>query len=40
MAQVYFNENHNKTAVFDFFVRPTKKDLIFTGLEQLIPKLI
>ncbi|HIE59264.1 MAG TPA: nicotinate phosphoribosyltransferase [Persephonella sp.] len=38
MAQVYFNENHNKTAVFDFFVRPTKKRpyFIFAGLEQLL----
>ncbi len=38
MAQVYFNEKHNKTAVFDFFVRPTKKRpyFIFAGLEQLV----
>jgi len=42
MAQVYFEENHNKTAVFDFFVRPTKKRpfFIFAGLEGLIEYLL
>ena len=38
MAQVYFNENMNKTAVFDFYTRPVKKRpyLLSAGLEQLL----
>ncbi len=38
MAQVYFNENMNKTAVFDFYTRPVEKRsyLLNAGLEQLL----
>ncbi len=38
MAQVYFNENMNKTAVFDFYTRPDKRRpyLLSAGLEQLL----
>ncbi len=38
MAQVYFEENMNKTAVFDFYTRPDKRRpyLVSAGLEQLL----
>jgi len=38
MAQVYFKEGMNKTAVFDFYTRPVEKRsyLINAGLEQLL----
>ncbi len=38
MAQVYFNEGMNKTAVFDFYTRPVEKRsyLINAGLEQAL----
>ncbi|NPA52191.1 MAG: nicotinate phosphoribosyltransferase [Aquificae bacterium] len=38
MAQVYFKENMNKTAVFDFYTRPDKRRpyLVSAGLEQLL----
>jgi nicotinate phosphoribosyltransferase len=38
MAQVYFNENINKTAIFDFYTRPIKNRsyLVNAGLEQLL----
>jgi nicotinate phosphoribosyltransferase len=42
MANVYFNINENKTAVFNFYVRPTKKRnfFIFAGLNELIDYLL
>ncbi len=38
MAQVYFKEGLDKTAIFDFYTRPVKKRsfLINAGLEQLL----
>ncbi|WP_200762239.1 nicotinate phosphoribosyltransferase [Nitrosophilus alvini] len=38
MAQVYFNENMNKTAIFDFFTREIKNRsyLLNAGLEQVL----
>ncbi len=38
MAQVYFNENMNKTAIFDFYTRPIKNRsyLLNAGLEQVL----
>ena len=38
MAQVYFNENFNKTAIFDFYTRPVKNRsyLLNAGLEQVL----
>lgn len=38
MAQVYLKENRTKTAIFDFYIRPTKKRTFFlnAGLEQLL----
>ncbi len=42
MANVYFNINENKTAVFNFYVRPTKKRnfFIFAGLNELVDYLL
>ncbi len=38
MAQVYLKDNMTKTAVFDFYIRPTEKRSFFinSGLEQLL----
>ncbi len=42
MAQVYFDKNMNKTAIFDFYTRPVENRsyLINAGLEQLIYYLL
>ncbi|MFN3787278.1 MAG: nicotinate phosphoribosyltransferase, partial [Sulfurihydrogenibium azorense] len=42
MAQVYFEKGLNKTAVFNFFIRPTNKRnyFLFTGLDLLIDYLL
>ncbi len=41
MAQIYFNENRHEKAVFNFFVRPSKKRnyYLFVGLQQLLQYL-
>ncbi|BCD60211.1 MULTISPECIES: nicotinate phosphoribosyltransferase [unclassified Nitratiruptor] len=38
MAQVYFEKGMNKEAIFEFFIRPTKKRpyFVMAGLEQLL----
>ncbi|WP_297887584.1 nicotinate phosphoribosyltransferase [Sulfurihydrogenibium sp.] len=42
MAQVYFEKKMDKTAVFNFFIRPTNKRnyFLFTGLDLLIDYLL
>lgn len=42
MAQVYFEKSMEKTAVFNFFIRPTEKRnyFLFSGLEFLIDYLL
>lgn len=42
MAQVYFEKKMDKTAVFNFFIRPTNKRnyFLFTGLDFLIDYLL
>ena len=38
MAQVYFQKNMNKEAVFDFYIRPTQKRpyFVMAGVEELV----
>jgi len=42
MAQVYFKKGMNKTAIFDFYIRPAKNRSYFinAGLEQLVYYLL